>query len=63
MIMDTLFEYATADVVAGSRRFPERPIGHPLHAGFVEPAGLDPLRRASSSDGFADHAWDESGHL
>lgn len=56
---DSIYDYATDDVVAGSRRFPQRPVGHPLHAGFVEPTRFDTDR----ADGFADHAWDESGHL
>ena len=64
MIMDdTTFEYATDDVVAGSRRFPQRPSGHPLRAGFVEAAHLTPSALDTRGDDFAEHAWDESGHL
>lgn len=55
---DSIFEYERADVDAGSARFPARPVAERHVAG----PGLHTLQHASGAS-FAQHAWDESGHL
>jgi hypothetical protein len=56
---DTTFDFRHSDVAAGSARFPGRPSPGVDRATTVDAVAA--LRERG--DAFAQHAWDESGHL